>query len=203
MKTYLLDIFPKIQVFSKKLDDLTILKDQHWVSINDLENKKMVYIFRDQSELLISTNGKIKRQSWEYIGNKTIILNIENESLLFKNGFVDRNIMALKLDGSNEYAIFVNENQYDGELNSLEKVIEFLKREYLSSEVLNTFNNSREFRFEENDNTISKLTKEEQEEINRKFEESIKKKEEITRWVIIGFFIICFIYIILSIWQNA
>ncbi len=163
----------------------------------------MVYIFRDQSELLISTNGKIKRQSWEYIGNKTIILNIENESLLFKNGFVDRNIMALKLDGSNEYAIFVNENQYDGELNSLEKVIEFLKREYLSSEVLNTFNNSREFHFEENDNTISKLTKEEQEEINRKFEESIKKKEEITRWVIIGFFIICFIYIILSIWQNA
>ena len=46
MKTFLSDIFPRIQRFSKDLDILTLLTNQHWVSIDDTESNKIVYIFR-------------------------------------------------------------------------------------------------------------------------------------------------------------
>ena len=39
--------------------------------------------------------------------------------------------MALKIDGKEEYAILVNENRFDGELNSRERVLQFLSNRYL------------------------------------------------------------------------
>ncbi len=131
MKTFITDIFPKIQKFSQKLDDLTLLTNQHWVSIDLIITNKTVYIFRTNNELLISTNGKVEKAKWEYLGNKSILIDKSNESYLFKHGFFDENIFALKVDSSEEYAVFVNENKYDGELNSIEKVLDFLKKKYL------------------------------------------------------------------------
>ena len=46
MKTFLADIFPRIQRYSDKLDNLTMLTNQHWVSIDDITSIKTVYIFR-------------------------------------------------------------------------------------------------------------------------------------------------------------
>ena len=40
MKTYFADLIPKIKRFSKKLDDLTLLTNQHWVSLCDISNNK-------------------------------------------------------------------------------------------------------------------------------------------------------------------
>jgi hypothetical protein len=65
MKTFFADIFPKIQRFSDKLDNLTMLKNQHWVSIDDILSTKTVYIFRTNNELLISKNGKVEKAKWE------------------------------------------------------------------------------------------------------------------------------------------
>jgi hypothetical protein len=39
--------------------------------------------------------------------------------------------LALKVDSKEEYAVFVNENKYEGELNSIDKVFNFLNRNYL------------------------------------------------------------------------
>jgi hypothetical protein len=66
MKTYISDIIPKIQKFSQKLDNLTLLTNQHWVVIDNVENEKNVYIFRQNNELLISQNGKVEKAKWEY-----------------------------------------------------------------------------------------------------------------------------------------
>tara|TARA_R110002126_G_C10307631_1_gene487714 strand:- start:570 stop:788 length:219 start_codon:yes stop_codon:yes gene_type:complete len=65
LKTYISNIIPKIQGFSKKLDDLTLLKNQNWVLINEKENTKNVFIFRDNNQVLIAKNGKVKKK----IGN--------------------------------------------------------------------------------------------------------------------------------------
>jgi len=64
MKTYLADIIPKIKGFSQKLDNLTMLTNQHWVVIDELQNSKLVYIFRNNFELLISNNGKVEKGKW-------------------------------------------------------------------------------------------------------------------------------------------
>ncbi len=131
MKTFFTDIFPKIQRFSDKLDNLTMLKNQHRVSIDDILSTKTVYIFRTNNELLISKNGKVEKAKWEHLGNKSLLIDKTNDSFLFKHGFFDENVLALKVDSSEEYAVFVNENKYHGELNSIDKVFDFLRRTYL------------------------------------------------------------------------
>ena len=138
MKTFLADIFPKIQRFSDKLDNLTLLTNQHWVSIDDILSTKTVYIFRTNNELLISKNGKVEKAKWEHLGNKSLLIDKTTESYLFKHGFFDENVLALKVDSSEEYAVFVNENKYDGELNSIHKVFDFLRRTYLDPSIKST-----------------------------------------------------------------
>ena len=134
MKTYIADIIPKIQRYSHKLDNLTLLTDQHWVLIDNIENEKQVYLFRPGNELLISRNGKIEKRKWEYLGNKSLMIDLGDEAFLFKHGFFDENLLALKIDSRQEYAFFINENKYNGDINSFSKVIEFLTDKYLFNE---------------------------------------------------------------------
>lgn len=131
MKTFISDLIPKLQRFSQKLDNLTLLTNQHWVVIDDISNNKNVYIFRANNDLLISQNGKVEKAKWEYLGNNSLLIDKKDESYLFKHGFFDENILALKVDSKDEYAFLINENKYDGELNSLNKVIDFLTKRYL------------------------------------------------------------------------
>jgi hypothetical protein len=132
MRLYLLDIIPRLQKYSSKLDYLTQLTNHHWVSIDDIAINKSVHIFRANNELIVSVDGKVERGKWEYLGNKSLLIDIGSTSYLFKNGFFDENVLALKVDGSDRYALFVNENHYNGELNSLDKVVDFLSIKYLA-----------------------------------------------------------------------
>ena len=131
MKTFLSDIFPKIQRYSEKLDNFTFLTNQYWVSIDDILSSKTVYIFRTNYELLVSTNGKIEKAKWEYLGNKSLLIDKNSDSYLFVLFFIDENIMVLKQYSKDEYAVFVNENKNDGELNSIQSVSDFLIKRYL------------------------------------------------------------------------
>ncbi len=133
MKTYLADIIPKIQRFSQKLDDLTKLTNQHWVSLSDINQSKQVYIFRANNQLLISDNGIVEKGSWEYLGNQSLLIETNEKNYLFKHGFFDENVIALKLDSTNNYAFFVNETKYDKELNTIEDILRFLEKKYLKN----------------------------------------------------------------------
>ena len=142
MRTYISDIIPKIQGFSQKLDNLTLLTNQHWVVIDEIENSKNVYIFRQNNELLISQNGKVEKAKWEYLGYNSLLIDRKNESYLFKHGFFDENILALKIDSKNEYVFLVNETKYDKELNSLKNIIESLNRKYIDPQIKKKIQNT-------------------------------------------------------------
>ncbi|MEI8045799.1 MAG: hypothetical protein WCI92_00365 [Bacteroidota bacterium] len=133
MKTFIADIIPKIQRFSQKLDDLTKLTNQHWVSLGDLTQIKRVFIFRPNNQLLISSNGIVDKGSWEYLGNQSLLIDTKQESYLLKHGFFDENVIALKLDSTDSYAFFVNETKYDKELNNIGDVLKFLENKYLKN----------------------------------------------------------------------
>ena len=64
MKTYIIDTFNKIQKYSEKLDNLSTLTNQHWVSIDIISSNKVIYIFRPNKDLLISTNGNVEKARW-------------------------------------------------------------------------------------------------------------------------------------------
>lgn len=131
MKTFIADIIPRIQQYSQRLDNLTMLSNQHWVVLDELKEKKTVYIFRQNGELIIAVNGKVEKAKWEFLGLNYILIDLKESSYLFKHGFFDKNILALKIDSKEEYAILVNENKFEGELNSITNVLDFLKNKYL------------------------------------------------------------------------
>jgi len=143
MKTFVIDIIPKIKQYSERLDNITLLTSKHWVLLEELDRSKSVYIFRSNKELLISINGRVTKAKWEYIGNEAILIDIGNESYLLKHGFFDENILALKIDGLNEYALLVNESKFDQTLNTLEKISEVLNLQYLNSDSLIESNGKR------------------------------------------------------------
>jgi hypothetical protein len=134
MITYLADIIPRIQRYSKRLDDLTMLTNQHWVSISDITETKTVYIFHSNGELDIFENGIGKDSgTWRLLENDSLIINLNNSpTLLLRRGFFDENVIALKLDNTDRYAFFVNENKHFGELNTIDDVINFLEVKYLN-----------------------------------------------------------------------
>jgi hypothetical protein len=101
------------------------------VVVDNESMSKKVYIFRSNNDLLISTNGKVEKAKWEFLGNNSLLIDRKEESYLFKHGFLDENILALKVDSKDEYAFLINENKYDGELNSIDSIIDFLSKKYL------------------------------------------------------------------------
>jgi hypothetical protein len=132
MKTYLLDVIPKIKRFSRKLDDISVLTNKNWVIVEEELSEKTVFIFRDkENQLLISGNGKIEKGTWEYLGNNSILIDRDSGSFLFKLGFIDDYILALKIDGKEEYVLMVNEIKFEEEINSISKILEFLEEKYL------------------------------------------------------------------------
>ena len=144
MKTYISNIIPRIQRYSKKLDDLTTLKNQNWVLIDESNNVKNVFIFRDNNQILIAKNGKVSKEKWEYLGDNTLLIEFNGEGYLFKHGFLDENIFALKMDSTSEYLFFINETKYQFELNTIEDINDFLIENYLSKNIkygLNELNN--------------------------------------------------------------
>ena len=132
MKTYILDIIPRIQKFSQKLDNLTILLNKHWVILDEESSRKSVLIFREKdNQLLISNDGIIEKGNWEYLGNNSLLIDRNDGSYLFKHGFIDDYILALKVDGKEEYALLVNEQWFGKQLKNLAETLSFLNKEYL------------------------------------------------------------------------
>jgi hypothetical protein len=133
MLLYLADLFTRLAAHSEKLDNLALLTNQHWVSIDEIAQQKVVYIFRTNNELLISTNGNVQEARWEYLGNNSLLVRTKDSSLLLKHGFFDDSILALKRDSTDDFNIFVNENKHSGELNTPEKVVRFLENRYFDT----------------------------------------------------------------------
>ena len=133
MKTFISDIIPKFERFSKKLDDITLLKNQHWISIDDIKKSKRVFIFRDNSELIVSKDGIVEKGRWEYLGNQSLLIELGKITYLVKNSFVDNDILALKLDSSSSYIIFVSETKSNLELNTIDDILALLTAKYLTT----------------------------------------------------------------------
>ena len=62
------------------------------------------------------------------------MIDIKDKSYLFRQGFFNKTVLALMLDGKNEFCLMIDEAKYVDGLNSLLSVEEFLQSEYLSHE---------------------------------------------------------------------
>ena len=111
MKTYLFETLNRYKRFSESLDAKTVLSNKAWVVFND-EGEKQVYIFQEDGTVLITTNGIGSVKTWKYIpANKSILINGDgNRFVMLRTAFVDENILAFQLDGTDSYAFMIDEN---------------------------------------------------------------------------------------------
>ncbi|MDM1041827.1 MULTISPECIES: hypothetical protein [Empedobacter] len=132
MKTFILDIISKITSYSKELDDKSLIINKKWILVDESDEKSS-FIFRENNQLLISENGIIQKSSWDYITNDLVSLEIKNINYLFTPSFLDENLFILKLDGRNEYVVFINENKVQGIINSLQQINDFIDYKYIKN----------------------------------------------------------------------
>ncbi len=130
MKTYILDIIPKLFSFSKKLDNSTLISNKSWIVLDESSNSKIVYIFRNNGQLLLACNGLIEKGQWEYLNETTLIIDTKENSFLFKLGFFDNKVLALQLDGQEGFALLLNETFVDTEFKSSKDVEAYLTNTY-------------------------------------------------------------------------
>lgn len=109
MKTYIFDSINRYKRYSENLDVKATLCNKSWWLFND-EGTKSLYIFQENGDLYITTNGVGIKGTWQYISaNKSVIINSENKILMFKPAFIDNNILTLTLDGTNNCAFLIEE----------------------------------------------------------------------------------------------
>lgn len=140
MKIFLSNIIQSIFQYSQKLDNLTLLCNQNWVVLSEIDKIKLVYIFRSNGELLISRNGMVVRGKWEFLGSNSLMVEESGCLYLFKHGFFDENVLALKKDGVEDYAVFINEHKFGTEINNIDDVIKFLTVKYIRQPEMNVGN---------------------------------------------------------------
>lgn len=110
MKTFLFDTFNKYKRLSESLDVETTLCNRTWVVFNN-SGEKEIYIFQAKGKLLISLSGKVTHATWEYIpANKSLIISGNEQSYMVHAAYVDNTLFALNIDGTNEYAFLIDEN---------------------------------------------------------------------------------------------
>ena len=111
MKTYLLETLNRYKRLSESLDAKAVLSNKAWIVFND-EGEKQVYIFQENGTVLITTNGIGSVKTWKYIlANKSILIKGDGNSfVMLRTAFVDENILAFQLDGTDRYAFMIDEN---------------------------------------------------------------------------------------------
>jgi hypothetical protein len=140
MEAFLLDVLPDINEHSQKLDDISLLTNKRWVSIEDNLKFKTIYIFKNNDDLLITTYGKVEKAKWSFYGNQSILINKGDERFLFKYSYYDQNILVLKTERSEEYIVFVNESKFDGQFNTIDKIQLYLEHKF--------YENKRDYRYQ-------------------------------------------------------
>jgi hypothetical protein len=67
----------------------------------------------------------LKRVRGSILAIKHYFLRQTTKAIYLNKDFFDENVMALKLDSSEQFAFFVNETKYDKDLNNIDDVITF------------------------------------------------------------------------------
>lgn len=127
MKTYILDSINRIKRLGENLDAKTILCNKSWQIFNDTGEKEL-YIFQENGDILLSTNGIVSQGKWQYISaNKSILISVKENSYMLHPSFSINNIMAMNLDGTERYMLMIEEQSLLAlQLKSLEDLNQYL-----------------------------------------------------------------------------
>lgn len=110
MKFFLFDAINRYKRWSESLDIGTILCNKSWQVFNDSGDKE-IYIFQSDGSLIMSINGRVVNGTWSYIpANHSLVINGAGQSYMLHPAFMDNVVLALNMDGTQDYAFMIDEN---------------------------------------------------------------------------------------------
>ena len=130
MKYYLSEIIPKIQQFSKRLDENALFTSNEWVQFNQDSLNRIYYIFRKNGELLVTEKGIGKKIKWENLGNGRITIEEESTFYHFRIAFYDGLFLVMNLNDTNQYVFFLNETKLEMDFKTINQINSHLEKKY-------------------------------------------------------------------------
>ena len=102
MRDYISTILPRIQQYSKQLNDEANFVEIPWAFLDEA-GAKVIYIFRRNNELLVSRYGDVATGRWEYLPVvQSLLIEYQGSKRLYNQGFLDKAVMVLRKDGTEE-----------------------------------------------------------------------------------------------------
>ncbi len=148
MKELLKSILGKIKDSGIAKIDTSYLKDNSWFYITEeVFQKKIVYIFRTNGQLLISENGDVTKAKWENLIHSTnsMLLDINDTTTLYNIIYLTPEYLVLQKDGKEETMVFIKQQRYEAKMpkGMDENPIEFIFRDL--SIMLNENNSTQSY----------------------------------------------------------
>lgn len=118
MYEFLRNIIPRIQSFSKRLDQIEVFVDRSWILVDENNNKHEYNFLRENNQLIMSLNGQVKLGSWQLLPTGKLLIERGENALLLDNAFIDEAVLVLKRGNSNElpFILFNDKLIPDGDI---------------------------------------------------------------------------------------
>lgn len=183
MKTYFLDVIKRIKRFSEEFNVQTTLCDKTWTVFNDTGERE-VYIFQPDGTVFITSNGIGIKGIWHWVSaNRSLIINKDDNVMMFHPEFIDNTILALTLDGTSKMAFLIeqgNKNAFAAKtLAQLENYFVIKEKKLIEDEKQRQEEEKRRREEEERKRKEEeKKRKQEEEDKKRRAEEEKRRKDE-------------------------
>jgi len=130
MRSQILSLLPSLKSFDYESHYEKQFLNQNWVLVNGISEKKSVYTFIDENTLVITENNSKSETSWCIDFKNTFSIQTEDGLNVFKAYFKGEDMLVLDREKHNDYAVFLNQSNYENEINTMDDVGEFLKQKY-------------------------------------------------------------------------
>ena len=139
MSSAFLDTIPNLIPFNFETHHDSVLLNQKWILVNGIEKKKSTYTFEKDNILKISEKENTTETSWSIDIENVFNIETEDGVITVKAYFKDDDVLVLNNQDKKDIVLFINDNNYESEVNSMDDVKLFLKEKY-RQKVSNTIN---------------------------------------------------------------
>lgn len=109
MKTFLINKIKDISTINRSLDIISLLKSNEWIIFDEDKSNIEKFLFIDNENIYVSTNGNTSNLKWEYLKiNNSLLIDDNQYKILFKVVVCNEEIIVLNIDSTNKYCFFIN-----------------------------------------------------------------------------------------------
>ena len=104
----------KIKKYAERKSSKNTLSNISWLLLDESDENEVIYIFRNDSSLIVSENGQIKRCEYEFVvdSDNLIVQYDEDKGILYDSLLIDNRFLILKQSSKIDYKIFANKTKY-------------------------------------------------------------------------------------------